>query len=150
MCFSLANRPPDPWTFRLHHHPISLTMSDYNRPFPDNGADIKPAFTRFREWYEFYFETHPDSDFRVPAPRVGLRWDSETENKARLVVYPEVGKLTLGNLYWLISGAEGFLQANEWMELTFIAKNLDGETLGSGALYYVRALRPSSNEPNVE
>ena len=114
---------------------MTLTVDNFNRGFPNDGEDIKPAFVHFRQWFDYTFELHPDNKYLVRAPRTGLRWDSPT---ARLIVYPQEGKLTLAKLRYAIVTLEAFMQTNEFMELTFVVNDAEREKLASGAAYFLR------------
>lgn len=128
---------------------MTLTVNDFNRNFPRDGADVKPAFLRFRQWFDYMSELHPDANYPVRAPRAGLRWDSET---ARLILHPEAGRLNLGRLRYAIVAVEAFMQMNEWMELTFVVRDAEEAKLASGAAYFLRPepSRAPSRAPSRE
>ena len=125
---------------------MTLTVDDFNQNFPNGGADIKPAFLRFRRWFDYKFDLHPDVNYPVRAPRTGLRWDSPT---ARLIVYPEAGRLNLGRLRYAIVAVEAFMQMNEWMELTFLVRDAEEDKLASGAAYFLRPEPPRASSREI-
>ena len=145
---SLTTRPQDPYTFRVSHSTIALTVGDFNRPFPDSGKDIKPAFSLFSHWFDFQIGIHSDAQYTVPSPRTGLRWDAQN---TRVVIYPGEGKLTLTAILAVVMGVQAFMRSYEYMELSFVVKNVGGEKLAVGACYYLRPLgRPGVDDRAVK
>lgn len=66
-----------------------------------------------------------------------------------MVIYPEEGKLTLVAIRTVVMGVQAFMHTYEYMELSFVAKNVRDDKLAAGACYYKRPLGPPEIDNGV-